>query len=532
MKSGFWTSLTIKNYLKLYFFSLLCCLPFIINFFWGNHDWDWVKNGIPLDSGIFEGRFSQFILPTILFAGNLLPIFPVVLGLGFLSLSAIMLLNLWQIPQKSYLYILLGLNIVITPYLISWFYFAFITLSCLSWTFVIILSYYILQNQTFPKHLSIFFAILLFTLALGGYPPVINMIGVIIFSLILGDLCHTGLSIKFLIKKYLPHIFAIVMSVALLLFIQYELRKHNLQYDTYNTEGLDVKNLLAKLGLCFTSAFKQFVTTTSFVPYFYKYISLCFCFLALIFAFYKLPRKLPHIICFILALMGLLLSSTITLFAAKNTIYIQDEPRIDFFSLPYIYTFAIVLLIQIAPKFIKNITLLFISLLVVDNINNLAYAAKVWKLGFTAEGNFSERFITRLEEHPQFVPHPNRYTFIQGGVLNFRQRFYKQSSHHEKIDSYTLSAPYIPWHLPYKAYTFYYPENFVKKDYDVYWTIVPASAVPFTVKTEKYIEEDATPWPHSQALYVTPRTIIFTMTTDGRNRAIEWKNRYFDIYPQ
>ncbi len=45
-----------------------------LNFMWGNHDVAFIKNELLLSSGLFEGRFTQFIPYRLLAMGQILPI--------------------------------------------------------------------------------------------------------------------------------------------------------------------------------------------------------------------------------------------------------------------------------------------------------------------------------------------------------------------------------------------------------------------------------------------------------------------------
>jgi len=516
MKRNTPTYFIIKSWYKLYVLAIFCCLPFIFNFLWGNHDWGWIKEYTPLTSGLFEGRFSQFIIPILLFSGNILPVFSLMTGLAFLSLAAVLTLNLWQTPKKNYIYLLLGLNIIIAPYTISWFYFAFLTLSCLTWPVIIIAGFIALATNSFKKTYTIPLATLLFSLALGGYPPVINMIGVILFTLIINDIYQNEITIK----KYIPHAIAIIGAIAILLIIQHFLKLHHWQYDTYNTAHIDLNNLKDKFSLCFKTSFKQLTRTTSFISCFYKYTTLSLCLIALWELWQKISKKPLNIICLILSLCGLLLSTTLTLFAAENTVYVIYEPRIDFYSLPYIYTFAGSIIFRSKIKFIKNITLSALFLVCLYNLNTITYAQKVWTFGFKTETAMMERIINRLEDHPQFSPYRN-YTFAQSGSLNFRQKYYQLKSN-ETIDSYTLFAPYIPWQKPSKAFTFYYPQTFINNDFDIFWWFVSKESLPITPEFKQYIYKKSAPWPHKNSLYVDSSLIALTLTSDGENMARQW----------
>ena len=519
------TSTDLKSWYILCALSLLSYLPFIFNFLWGNHDWGWVKDHTPLLSGVFEGRFSQFILPIILFEGNILPVLSITISIFLYGTAATILLKLLDAPKTSLIFILLGLNIVTAPYTLSWLYFAFLILSCLSWPLIIIIGFWLLQTKLTAK-IKISVSIILFTLALGGYPPVINMIGVILCILALNDLCLKKLSVKTLICKYLPHLVAIVISIILLFTIQHLLKQHHWQYDTYNTAGITLETLKEKLPPALTNAFQQFIITNSFINYGYKYLSLCLILSALLELLKNLPKRTTNILAFIILISGILISTIATLVVAQNERYVRYEPRIEFFSLPYIYTFAATVLYKSSIRFLKNITFIILLILFFLNLTNNAYASKVWKLGFLAENNFSERFISRLENNQNFTPQKNKYTFVQGGTFNLRKRYYISAPTNSE-DSYTLLAPYIPWHLPYKAYTFYYPYAFVEKDFDVYWSYISPFEIPFSQELENYIKNLATPWPQPNAVFIKDTLIILTLTYEGRGRAVNWLNKYY-----
>ncbi len=520
------TSINTKIWFQLYIIILLCYAPFLCYFLWGNHDWEWIKTGTPLWSGVFEGRFSQFIIPTALFEGNVLPILSLSTGLAFLCLSSILLLNLWQIPPKQILYLFLAFNLVASPYTISWLYFAFLTLSCLTWPLFIIFGFYILEKQ---KHslLSASATIILFTLALGGYPPVINLISVILFTLILNDLCLKKINPKHLIRKYAYHAYVIITSIILLIIFQYFLKKAQLQINTYNTVILSSDNLISKIIQCLTASFRQFVVTTSFIEYFYKYTMLCLVLLAFIKLYLNLPKKISYIFFFIVAVLGLLFSTVITLFLAQNTNYVLHEPRIEFFYLPYLYMFAATILIRSSQRCIQNLTIAILFFSCIYCFNTTANAAKVWRLGFNAENNLSERIINRIENLKNFSPQIQKYTLIQGGITNFRQKYY-MANKAMLVDSYTLSAPYIPWHLPSKAYNFYYPFPFTgKNSYDVFWRFIPPKIFDNKPEIINYIRQNIAPWPDQNSVYSIDNFIILTLSPEGAGYAQSWLGRNF-----
>lgn len=525
--AAFFSGFYFRSWIRLSFCTTLIYLPFLINFIWGNHDWEWIRKTTPLLSGVFEGRFSQFILPNILFSGRILPVFSLLTALSIFSAAAVMLLKLWQLPQKNRLFLLAGLFLTGSPYTISWLYFSFLTLSILSWIGAVTLAFILLENRphsNFPK-LSFLSAVLLFTLALGGYPPIINTIGVIFFTLLLTRLCLWKMTVRSAVKQIFPHIVALFLSTIAVLLIQYCLKRHHLQADTYNTAGISFSELPDKLLLCAQTAFRQFFTVKTFISDSCKYFGLLLFLMATVNLWHILPKQLSSVIFFILSVAGMLFSCTLTLLAAQNISYVLNEPRIDFFGLPFIYAFSAAVLLNSAEKLPCNLTVAVLCTLIISNANTLSLASKIWIQGFKTEMNFTERVLKRLENTDGFSPQ-KQYFFIQGGTLDFRSRY---ADSRQNTDSYTLTAPFIPWHLPSKAYLFYYPYNFIRADFDVYWSYVDTEKVPLTLGMVHYLQNDISVWPEQSALYINPETVILTVSRDGKSRAQNWIRKN---YPQ
>lgn len=514
------TSSLFSIWTKTYAFVMLCYSPFLFYFLWGNHDWSWIKEYTPIWSGLFEGRFSQFFLPTLLFSGQILPILSISVGLATLTFAPILLLRLWNFSAKSYLIFLLAFITTISPYTLSWFYFAFLTVSCLTWPLIIIFAFYSLQKNKSSVSVVII-ATILFTLSLGGYPPIINMIGIILITLILNDLCLNNLPLAKILRKYTPHIISIILSVLLFYIIQYFLKHFHLQFDTYNTAGINLSLLPQKIKIALSESLTQFTYTTSFINTTYKYLTLFLCLSGLIYLWKALPKNTINITIFIFLILCLLVSSVFTTIIAQNTPYVLQEPRIKFFTLPNITLFSASVLLLSRQKLLRNIVFTILIILALNNTVTNCYAAKVWSFGFKAEANFSERILSRLEEQENFNPTQKQYTFIQSGTINFRHKYYIKEKNTPQ-DSYTLIAPYIPWHLPYKAYTFYYPQIFVKQDFDVYWQTINPKIIDMNTQLASYLSQDAEPWPHKNALYFSSDLIILTLSNQGIQNARNW----------
>ena len=100
------TNSTISNKRLFMLVFLTLNLLFVFyqtSFFIGNHDWDWVKGTdqiLSINTGLFEARFSKFILNVILYGGQIFPILNNITAFALLSLGAVMLTNYWKIKRN------------------------------------------------------------------------------------------------------------------------------------------------------------------------------------------------------------------------------------------------------------------------------------------------------------------------------------------------------------------------------------------------------------------------------------------------
>ncbi|MBO5441480.1 MAG: hypothetical protein J6A09_02810, partial [Alphaproteobacteria bacterium] len=103
----------------------------VFNFFWGNHDWDFLKDGVKLSSGFFEGRFSQHIFSYFLFDGYILPVVTYFLSFAALVGLAFVIGRYLEIPQKmwGWLALFIGLN----PHTFVLFYYFYLLLPFICW---------------------------------------------------------------------------------------------------------------------------------------------------------------------------------------------------------------------------------------------------------------------------------------------------------------------------------------------------------------------------------------------------------------
>ena len=148
------------------------------HFLFGDHDWKYLKPGLSLGAGLFEGRFAQFLPINILSGGDILPIINNILGFAGFSLGVALLARYWRLPRQKSAWLLFALFTAVTPYILSFMYFAFLIIPVLGWSAFILGCLLISEKETRFSPIRSLSAIALATLALGGYPPVINLMAV------------------------------------------------------------------------------------------------------------------------------------------------------------------------------------------------------------------------------------------------------------------------------------------------------------------------------------------------------------------
>ena len=172
------------------------------HFLFGDHDWKYLKPGLSLGAGLFEGRFAQFLPINILSGGDILPIVNNILGFAGFSLGVALLARYWRLPRQKSAWLLFALFTAVTPYILSFMYFAFLIIPVLGWSAFVLGSLLISEKETRFSPIRSLSAIALATLALGGYPPVVNLMAVALAVRLLFAALFEGESARGLWRRY------------------------------------------------------------------------------------------------------------------------------------------------------------------------------------------------------------------------------------------------------------------------------------------------------------------------------------------
>lgn len=496
--TAFFTAFIVLNLIFLYHGA---------QFLFGDHDWRYLKEGITLSAGLFEARFTQFIPINILSRGEIYPIINNLLGFAGFSLGTALLARYWNLPHHKKQYALFALFCAITPYILSFMYFAFLIMSVLGWNAFILGALVISEKeQKFSLFLTLA-SVFLIIMALGGYPPVINLIAVVLSIKLLQSSLNLPQETKFTAfisaqfnryKWTFANLLIGLLGYKLCLWGLEQTGAVNTAY--YNLQTTPIAEWGNKFILVSKDVFLQFMVTLPFMPATYKALTLALVVLGLCLIIKKLTNKAAPISQkFIITALTIicLYAPLVTLFISTSLAETEFSPRIDFFGLMYLYAgfLAIILSAPNKEKVFKNICTALAVAIIFVSANNLFEAQKVWKLGFDAEMKLYRRAAARFMASPAFSLN-QKYIMIQGGIASFRPRFY-HTPYDIKSDD-LLSISYVPGLNSGVMWNYYAPKDFADTTSYVY-TLKP------DMPTAAQIRQSAG-WPHqnSTAISVLP----------------------------
>lgn len=475
------------------------------HFLFGDHDWKYLADGVKLNAGLFEGRLSQFILINILSQGEIFPIINNVIGFAGFSLGLALLAKYWEIPKTKTAYTVFCLFTAVTPYILSFMYFAFLIVPVLSWNAFIIGALIISiaeQNFSLPKTIS---ASLLITLALGGYPPVINLIAVALMAHILFSFMAETPTLKSLFIKYrytfLNLLIALIIYKLCLIYFT-KIGAINANY--YNLQTTPLSEWPLKAWTAFQNMFIQFGITLPFITTPYKTIITLITLIGLISIITNKTHSKKQRLFMLFLTMCVFGSGLITFFLSTSVKETEFSPRIDFFGFMYAIAAMMALLLKSSRKTFKNIAYLCGILSIITSSHLLFEAQKVWHLGFRAEINLYKRIGKRFKENPLFNEN-NHYIIVQGGTAEFRSHFYHTPYNHISDD--LLSISYVPGMASGVMWNYYAKKNYADTTSYVY-TFHPDELIKQHLK-------NARPWPHTSSVAVGGYWIFIGITEPG-----------------
>lgn len=146
----------------------------IFQFWWGDHDWSYLQQGIAVTDGLFEARYSQHLFTVLLFDGQVLPILTSVVSLFALSFMGYLAAVYLGFPADKRSLILFLCLLVSLPYTAIVFYYLFIALPLMLYAALGVGILFLTKPPfRWQKFVCGFVGAVLL---LGSYPPILALV--------------------------------------------------------------------------------------------------------------------------------------------------------------------------------------------------------------------------------------------------------------------------------------------------------------------------------------------------------------------
>ena len=414
----------------------ICCLIWsfmILQFWWGNHDWEFLKYGISLTDGFFEARFSIHLFYVIFLCGQIIPVLMQILSLGGIAGMSVLSGIYLKLPRKESNFLLFILMIGIMPYTAILFYYAHYTFSLALWGVVSVCLLFFMDTPY--KLWKFLLGVFLIVLLLGSYPPVIALtlvlfVGKQIQSYVLEqenfkNIFHRGIFLFF--------VFFIAAIVYLCIFKSFfsHVGMYNTRFDFW--EGL-IKRLIFEFFAFFTD-----------IADFYKFGGWAFIFLfivslAVFFCF--LFKKSTNKILFLVMFVGLILVSKIA-FLLSEAAYIARY-RVYYWGIAGFLMVMFCTVLQHNKRCVGNLYLSLVCATIFLFVNIDFEIQKLQYLGFRAERVFHKRLVENITLRSNYQ-NERKYVTLSVGYPDFRHRYCVENCAY--LENEFLSSVVLPTDL-------------------------------------------------------------------------------------
>jgi len=517
--------------LWLYVFAGLCIIfsPLICQFIWGNHDWQPLISDNGLDSGLIEGRFSQYTLVRIFLMGKILPILNILIGLLLYAAALVLLYSRFfefSVHKSAVIPLLVAATL---PYINEILYFQFIVFSQLSWPLVLVFALICAKKASSTPHFFLYtgLSFILLLLSLGGYPATINFYMTATCLWIIRKQTK-NVSMHNLLKIISPFAISLLAAFLSLYLIYNWLSAHHLMMNLYNNQTPAIKDLILKIIPTIGLSLQSLIQPQPFFSLSFKLITSTIIILFIAQLLHTTHSKKQFIILVVMLpilFLCIKFSAWLTTETSANYFAKYDPAafmiRTDFYAVPCLILFCLTILRE-KKNILRNLSLILSGLLFINSTVANFNFAKVHLFGFHAEELLQQRLNARIQEHLNYNP-KTMYTIIQAGELPLRHRYY-QSQKHEKYGYYTLQIPYFRHWIAFEYYNFWEPTPFVKEGTAIDPTEINKEMIDF-------LSQKITLWPQPNSVYIDNNYGIIALTSKGKSMLTDQFNSIKDTLP-
>lgn len=428
-------------------------LTYWSSFFLGNHDFRFMRYGVPLEAGVFEGRFTQFLPSWLLTGGHILPAFNVLLGFAFFALAAVRLAEWYGLSERYRDVLPFTLLIVLNPYVLTQLYYVHQILSIFVWHFlcvwgVIWIDRAVLATEEGKKGtgyaemsgrkraagyaaaderekgaavdgrkkaagyaaagMSALFV------SLGGYTAALELVLTICAGKFWLDILRAEKSVKVIFRHYLKLGAGVMAALLCYAAVIWEMKRRNLIFlGMYNVQTLPLRDMPEKF---LQRWHKPWEILYSVFPYESPLAGYGFLLLAVAALAASLGRRK-----FLWGALCLIVSVYLAFFLAFITPHdFFDTFRIHFFSVPYLTAVLFAIAFSCGGNGSRNLALAAAAVMMYVYIRTDIYAQKIWLLGNRQD----ELYVERIKQDllPRLKP-GKKYRLATLGGLYGREKF-------------------------------------------------------------------------------------------------------------
>lgn len=409
-----------------------------VTFFISNHDYLYLRNGMALNSGVWEGRLTQFVLPWMLNGNQILPIINMFMAFAFLA-AAVILLALWYgLEKRFYVMVPFVLLIVLNPYILSQVFYTYTILSIGGWHFFAILGIILIYQGVKERRLAnIGAGIVCLVLCLGGYAPSLQLISTVFISKFLLDIMQKKMPVGKLVKIYVQCFLAVLSACIIVFAVISFLKERQLVFNMYNVRMLPPKDIILRLGTHFAEPWKVLFTPMPYCPVYQSF------FIAVLFVMAVMVQKTwRDKAAWVLFLPVLGVAMSITSWISQMEVF--RYYRINSFSYPYVLGLMFAVVLLKGYKWQKNLAWGSVLLLLFFFIRADFMVQKVWYLGDRQDGSIMERL--RKDVFPQMIS-GRGYRLATIGELYGQAKFAQKKllpDYFDYVREYGYYASYLP----------------------------------------------------------------------------------------
>lgn len=400
-------------------------------FFLGNHDFRFMRYGVPLDAGVFEGRFTQFLPSWLLTGGHILPVFNVLLGFAFFALAAVRLAEWYGLPERYRDVLPFTLLIVLNPYVLTQLYYVHQILSIFVWHFlcvwgVIWIDRAVLAAEDGKKEAGCAAGegkkaagyaaagISALFVSLGGYTAALELVLTICAGKFWLDVLRAEKSVKAILGHYVKLGAAVMAALLCYAAVIWEMKRQNLIYlGMYNVQTLPLWEVPERF---LQRWHKPWEILYSVFPYESPLAGYGFLLLAAAALAASRGRRK-----FLWGAFCLIVSVYLAFFLAFIAPHdFFDTFRVHFFSVPYLIAVLLAVAVTCGGRGCRNMALAAAAVLVCVYAGTDFYAQKIWLLGNRQD----EMYVERIKQDllPRLEP-GKKYRLVTLGGLYGRKKF-------------------------------------------------------------------------------------------------------------